>query len=231
MRRRQPDRSPSEKPNPHPGRITDLTVQARDAERFNVFIDGEFAFGLAGAVVEREGLWVGQDLAQNDLDRLLEAEAYFRALNAALHFLAYRPRSEGEIRHRLRRSDTASPIIDMVLDQLRDWRYVDDEDFAQRWIENRSQHRPRGARLLTQELRAKGVDPEVVSRSIEEAELDETAQALEAGRKRWSQLASLEPEVRDRRLTGFLQRRGFGYDSIRQVLEALRNEDEAPDSD
>lgn len=226
MRRRHPEGSSAETPNPRPGRITALTVQARDAERFSVFIDASFAFGLASAVVEREGLHVGQDLTQADLDRLLEAEAYFRALNASLHFLSYRPRSEGEIRQRLRRSDTPAETIDAVLTQLRDWRYVDDEDFAQRWIENRSQHRPRGARLLTQELRAKGVDPEVVSRSIEEAELDETSQALEAGRKRWAQLASLEPEVRERRMIGFLQRRGFGFDSIRQVLETLRGEQE-----
>lgn len=229
MRKRRPDLAGYEKPAPRPGRITDLAVQARDAERFNVFIEGTFAFGLAGTVVEREGLRVGQELSQDDLDRLLAAEAYFRALNAALHFLAYRPRSEGEIRQRLRRSDTANEVIDSVLEQLREWRYVDDEDFAQRWIENRSQHRPRGARLLTQELRAKGVDPEVVSRTIEEAELDETAQAMEAARKRWQQLASLEPDVRERRLIGFLQRRGFGFDSIRQVLEALRTEEEMPD--
>ncbi len=229
MRRRQPDRAAAEKPDPRPGKITDLTVQARHEERFNVFIDGAFAFGLTATVVEREGLHVGQDLTQDDLDRLLQAEAYHRALNASLHFLAYRPRAEGEIRQRLRRSDTADDIIEAVLVQLREWRYVDDEDFAQRWIENRSQHRPRGARRLAQELRAKGVAPEVVSQSIEEADLDETAQALDVGRKRWQQLASLEADVRERRLIGFLQRRGFGFDSIRTVLETLRGEDERID--
>lgn len=232
MRRRQPDRSADERPDPRPGTVTELAVQARDDERFNVHIDGTFAFGLAATVVEREELHVGQALSQADLDRLLAAEAHHRALNASLHYLAYRPRAEGEIRQRLRRSDTPDEIIEAVLVQLREWRYVDDEDFAQRWIENRSQHRPRGARLLAQELRAKGVAPEVVNQSIEEANLDEAAQALEAGRKRWLQMATLEPDVRERRLIGFLQRRGFGFDSIRSVLETLRNEDdrnEAPD--
>jgi regulatory protein len=222
QRRKPPDDPKREKPVPRPGVVTNLSVQARDTERASVFVDGAFAFGLALSVVEREGLHVGQTLTQDDLDRLLEAEAYHRALNAALHFLSYRPRAEGEIRQRLRRSDTPDDVIDQVLVQLREWNYVNDVDFAQRWIENRSQHRPRGSRLLAQELRAKGVAPEVVSQSLEAADLDESAQALEVGQKRWEQLAALEPVVRERRLIGFLQRRGFSFDSIRHVLDALQ---------
>ena len=221
----------SPKTIPVPGRITDLTTQARDAERINVFINGDFAMGLARTVVEREGLRVGQELSKENIDALLEAETYHRALNASLHFLSYRPRSEGEIRQRLRKSGTADDVVDQVIHQLRDWRYVDDADFAHRWVENRLLHRPRGSRLLAQELRAKGVDAGIVDQALEDAELDEAAQALEIARKRWSQLADLDAPVRERRLIGFLQRRGYDFGSIRHALDALGAEEEDPGTD
>lgn len=214
---------------PVPGTITDLTSQARDPERINVFIDGTFALGVARTVSERLGLAIGQELPQQALDTLRAEEDLHRAVNAALHFLAYRPRSEGEIRQRLRRSGTSEEVIDQVIAQLRDWRYVDDEDFAQRWIDNRLQHRPRGSRLLAQELRAKGVDPGIVNESIANANIDEDAQALDVARKRLHQLANLDPAVRERRLVAFLQRRGFGYDSIRRALDQLGSDMEGDD--
>lgn len=230
MQRRQTShgRPEEDKPRtpPAPGKITDLTSQARDPERVNLFINNEFAMGLARTVVENQSLTIGLELTQEMLDTLLAEETYHRSLNAALHFLSYRPRSEGELRQRLRRSDASDEVIERVIAQLRDWRYVDDEDFAQRWIENRQLHRPRGSRLLVQELRAKGVESSIVHLAIEEAEIDEEAQALTVARKRFQQLVNLDPKVRERRVIGLLQRRGFGFDSIRKALVALGQEEE-----
>lgn len=190
----------------------------------SVFIDGDFAMGLAREVADTANLHIGQEITTADLANLLASEQLARATSAALNYLAWRPRSEGEIRQRLRRSDTSGDVIDQVIEKLRDWRYIDDEDFARRWIENRAAHRPRGARVLTQELRAKGIDPELASTTVDEADIDEAADALALARKRAGQLSDLEPEARERRLTGFLARRGYGFDIIRSVLETLRAE-------
>jgi regulatory protein len=209
--------------------VTAIQSQVRDPERVSVFIDGSFAFGLARDVAESEAIAVGDRLDGADLARILGSEERHKATLSALNFLAYRPRSEGEIRTRLRKGGFPDEVIEHTLERLRDWRYVDDDDFARRWIENRSQHRPRGARLLAMELRAKGIDPAVAGEAIEEAELDEAADALELARQRRRQLSGLDPMVRDRRLSAYLARRGYGFDVIRPVLEQLRREaDEEP---
>ena len=212
--------------------MTAIQAQVRDPERVSVFIDGSFAFGLARDVADSDGLSVGDRLEADDLARILGKEERQKATAAALNFLAYRPRSEGEIRTRLRKGGFPVEVIEHTLERLRDWHYVDDDDFARRWIENRSQHRPRGARLLAMELRAKGIDPAVAGEAIEEAGLDEAADALEMARQRLRQLAGLDPTVRDRRLSAYLARRGYGFDVIRPVLEQLRQEaGEEPDLD
>lgn len=213
-----------ERPEPRPGRITALEPQARDPERVNVSIDGEFALGLHQDVALEAGLAAGVELDAAALARIVSAEERQAATATALNYLAYRPRSEGEVRARLRRGGYDDEVIEHVLERVRSWRYVDDEDFARRWVENRGQHRPRGARLLAQELRSKGVDPAVASEAIADAGLDEAADALDLARQRAARLADLDEPVRERRLGAFLARRGYGYDIIRATLATLREE-------
>lgn len=226
-RNARPDRE-DEQPRkpPTPGTITAIKPQVKDPERVSLFLDGAFALGLDRRVADQQGLMVGRHLDQAALDELDAAEERSRATNTALNFLAVRPRSEGEIIRRLKQGGFPESTINHVMDRLRDWRYVDDEDFARRWVENRTTHRPRGERLLAQELRAKGVDAEVASQVIDEAEIDEFAGALALGQKRSQQLADLEPAVRTRRLVAFLGRRGYPYDVIRRVIEATESPDE-----
>lgn len=212
-------------PDPVPGTVTAIQSQARDPNRVNAFVDGEFSFGIDRDVATEFGLDKDHSLDEAALADLLAREQLHKATNTALNFLAYRPRAEGEIRKRLRTGGYPEATIEFTLERLREWKYVDDEDFARRWIENRAAHRPRGARQLAQELRAKGIDQDVVSGAIDECELDELADALAIARVRNRQLGSLEPAVRDRRLSGYLARRGYGYDVIRSTLNTLRDEE------
>jgi regulatory protein len=226
--RRTPTRpeATEERPDPQPGTVTAITGQVRDPERVSVFIDGVFAIGLARDVADAFGLHKDQVLDEAQLADLLARNQLHRATTSALNFLAYRPRSEGEIRRKLQQGAYPQGTIEQVLERLREWRYVDDEDFARRWIENRNANRPRGERLLAQELKAKGIDSDIMAEALEEAGIDEGAGALSLARQRARQLRDLEPAVRERRLTGFLARRGYGFDVIRATLETLDTEDE-----
>jgi regulatory protein len=225
-RTRQPSPEPEARTDPQPGTITSIQSQVHDPDRVSIFIDGQFSLGVARDVADEFGLRKDDVLDEAALAELVAREGLHKATTAALNFLAYRPRSEGEIRQRLRKGGFPEPAIDYTIEKLRDWHYVDDADFARRWIENRSTHRPRGARLLTQELKAKGIDSQVMAEAIEEAELDEPADALTIARQRARQLADLDQDVRERRLSGFLARRGYGFDIIRATLNELRGEAE-----
>lgn len=218
------EESETERPEPQPGTVTAIQGQVRDPDRVSVFIDGTFAIGIARDVADSFGLHKDQVLDESLLADLLARNLVHKATSTALNFLAYRPRSEGEIRRKLQQGHYPEATIEQVLAKLRDWHYVDDEDFARRWIENRSAHRPRGSRLLAQELKGKGIAQDVMTEALDEADLDEGADALALARQRARQLHDLEPAVRERRLTGFLARRGYGFDIIRPVLETLRED-------
>ena len=206
---------------PRSGRITALKQQRRDPERISLFLDGTFAFGLHQDLVLETGLSPGMDLDEATSASLLARDQVRQAIAAALNLLAYRPRAEGEIRSRLRQRGFPDGAIEETIDKLREWRYVDDQDFAERWIENRRERRPRSARMIAMELRGKGVDPGTVSEAVDGAGIDERADALRLATERWARLGELDEAIRVRRLTGFLSRRGYGFDVIRDVLKAL----------
>lgn len=212
-------------------RITAIETQQRDPERVNVFLNGSFAFGLPALVAVQESLRVGDELSDDQIARLRALDEQTKAVNAAMNLLARRPRSEREIRDRLKQKGYPPETIDAAIAKLEGWRYLDDEAFARYWVENREANKPRGRRLLEQELRLKGVDRETIRQMIDETDLDEASAALSIGRNRLRTYGKLEPEVARRRLGAFLVRRGYGYDVVKPVLDQLFGEQDEDEFD
>ncbi len=211
-----------------PGTITKIARRRRERGRFTVEIDGRAGLTLSEEVLVRAGLQVGDEVDAAALADLASRDETVRATEAALNYLAYRPRSEREVRDRLRRGGYEADTIERVLEKLRDWRYLDDADFARRWVEGRSAQRPRGKRLLEQELRQKGIAAETAREIVDEADLDEAAAAEELARRRLPSYAADDRITARRRLSAYLMRRGYGYDIVRTALErAMGTADEA----
>jgi regulatory protein len=110
-------------------------------------------------------------------------------------------------------------VMDRTIDRLREDRLVNDEQFAQNWVANRSEFRPRSRRALTVELKQKGLT-EAAIQSATEA-VDEKSLAYAAAQKRVRRLEGLEwPDFR-KKLSEFLARRGFGYEVIAPTVKRL----------
>src|SRR3990172_3304686 len=186
-------------------KITALVVQKRNPNRVNIYLDGEYAFGLA--LIVAAWLKVGLELDEEKIKRLQVEDARERAIQQAMLFLSYRPRSESEIRQNLRKHEYSDEVIDRTLERLRQDGLANDDQFARAWVENRSTFRPRSRRLMAMELRLKGLDQEAVSSAVET--VDDAALAYEAAQKRVPRFKDLEWIEFRKKLSGFLTRRGF----------------------
>ena len=200
--------------------ITALEIQKRNPNRVNVHLDGEFAFGLARIVAA--WLKVGQELAPEKIAALLEADAGEVALQRAMNFLSYRARSEKEVIDNLRKHGTPEPAITQTVERLKTSGAINDEKFARMWRENRTELKPRGAYALQSELRRKGIPDRVISRTLEN--LDEAGLAYTAGLSRVKKLNAADEQEFKRKMYGFLGRRGFGYETIQEVIGRLWQE-------
>jgi regulatory protein len=201
-------------------KITALTLQKRNPQRVNVYLDGEFAFGLARIVAAY--LNVGQVLSDEKISKLRAEDQYEVAYQRAIKFIDYRPRTEAEVCKNLRDHDVSAEIIELVVDRLKQLNLINDARFAQIWIENRNTFRPRSRRALNAELRQRGIDAQTIDESLED--LDEDALAYQAARKQRRKYESLERELFQQKMIQFLVRRGFSYEISRSTTDRVWDE-------
>ena len=206
-------------------KITALKLQKRNQQRVNVYLDGEFAFGLAKIVAA--WLQVGDEISAEKIAQLQEEDNLEVAYQRALTALNYRPRSEREVRQHLKKKGFAEDVIDAVIQRLQNNQFIDDDRFAELWIENRSESRPRGKRALAYELRQRGIDTDIIERSL--LDVDEETLAHQAAQKQARKLKTLEWVDFRKKMYGYLSRRGFSYEIsapiVAQVWAEIQGEE------
>jgi regulatory protein len=123
-----------------PMRITALQPQMKNPERINVFVDGHFALSVNMLIIERMALEVEQELSAEQLEELRSEAELQQALDRALNYLTYRPRSRQELRHYLRGKGTPPELIEIVLARLDrlEWRTASSSARAARMRYDRS---------------------------------------------------------------------------------------------
>lgn len=210
--------------------ITRLERQKRNPERVNVYLDGEFSFGLPE--IDAARLKRGQLLTEAEVVLLCNQDAISKAYEAGLRLLTTRPRSSDEIRRALQQRQIPDEVIEAALERLNQQGYVDDAAFVRFWIENRTQFKPLGVRALRYELRQKGVPNSIVDEALAELPDDEEADlAYRALLPRLRRLRGQSQREVQQQLYAFLQRRGFSPSMSREALKRLIQEVQDQDPD
>jgi len=204
------------------GKITALRPGKGQGKRINVFVDGKFAFSLEADVVAKEKLRVEQLLSTEQIAALNRADSFHRCLNAAFHYLGYRPRSETELRERLQRRGFDGDTQEAVIARLKEQGFVDDIAFARFWQDNRQSFSPRSQWLTKLELRRKGIADDIIEQVVNAIDDDDSAYQAALGKAR-SLILSDYQSFR-RRLGGYLRRRGFSYGVINNAVERMWQE-------
>ena len=200
--------------------ITDIKPQ-KNNKRFNIYLDGQFAFGLPAETLVKAGLKIDQEISEEKIERLIKEDDFVRIYNRVLKFLSFRPRSEKELKDWSKKKNVGEETQKLVYQRLKHLGYLNDEEFAKWWIEQRTTFRPSGARLIALELRQKGVPREIIDKllfSSPSALITERAQALKIAKKKRERLKGLSHREAREKLGAFLARRGFSWETIEEVL-------------
>lgn len=201
------------------GKITKITQQKRDTERFNIFLDEKYAFSVHERVLVKFGLTKGMSLEDWSIDEMVYEDEISKAFNRALHYLGFRMRSEFEVKQKLLELGYGEAVVLEAIVKLRNLGFLNDETFSQALLETQKRSSGRGPRAIQQELKRKGIDKDLqeqVLDSYSEEEQVEVAKKLaekEAFRNR-----SQSPRQVEQRIQNLLLRRGYSYDIIKQAL-------------
>ncbi len=145
-----------------------------------------------------------------------------QAKRACFNLLKIRPRSEYELRNRLKIKGFAKDIIDLVIKELYGIGLLDDLAFARLWVESRIK-KPLGLNRLSYELKIKGIDKEIVKQVISDFDSPEEEEAVvrELFQKKLKKLTNLDKQKIKSRLWSFFLRKGFSKDIVFDVLREL----------
>jgi regulatory protein len=204
--------------------ITDLQL-TKNKKRVNIYIDGEFAFTLNKEVAINSGLYKGLELNEKQINKLKDSDSLQRCLDAAYSFLSYRPRSEMEVKQRLRRRGFDGEMIDKVVSRLKRNALINDVEFVKYWLDNRAEFNPKGRILLKIELKRKGIRRELLNDMI--SSVNDEENAYRAAQKKSRILNNLEYDEFKSRLVNYLKWRGFGYEVIGNVCTRIWQEKSA----
>ncbi len=212
-------------------KITSVEPQKKNPKRFNIFLDGEFAFGADEDLVVNRRLVVGKVIAPEDIEKILFEAEVGKLMERMYRWFSIRQHSEKEVREYFRIKNLESRIkgkeersqatVDVLVEILKKKGMVNDLEFAKAWTEARRKSKQKGIKAIKAELFQKGIDREIIEEVVRVqgtgySEEELAKQALEKKMKSWKNLPSLEFK---KKAYEYLMRKGFEYDVVKEIIE------------
>lgn len=204
-------------------KITQIKQQVKRPDRYSIYVDGKFAFGLSEAGLLSSGLASGQEISEEQFSSLKSDAATDKAYGNALRYVAMRPRSVWEMQQYFMRKKVDEPVAKEIIDRLLAVDLLDDRKFAEAWVANRRLLKPTSRRKLQLELRQKHVAGSIIDAVL--AQEAEDADEL-PDRTALSEIIT-KKQARYPDQTKFMQylaRQGFGYDDIKRALQSTEDD-------
>lgn len=213
--------------------ITKISQQKRDSERYNIYVDEQYAFSVHESVLVTFGLTKGMELDDWETDEIVYADQIEKAFNRALHFLSFRMRSEMEVKKKLLEKDYGEAVVLEAIAKLRRLGFLNDEDFSEALVRTEKNSSLKGPRAIRQSLYKKGIPKELQAQALQEyTEEDQLANAQKLAEKVIRSNGKLPPAQVKQKIQSTLSRKGFSFEQINEVLNDAvieRDEDEWSD--
>ncbi|HJQ08371.1 MAG TPA: RecX family transcriptional regulator [Candidatus Saccharimonadales bacterium] len=199
-------------------KITAIKQQVKRPDRYSVFVDGKYAFGLSESGLLTSCLASGQEITGEQLQAFKKTAGLDKAYGNAVRYVAMRPRSEWEMSEYLRRKGIDAEAAAQIVERLKNLQLLDDLAFAKAWIQSRRALKSASTRRLQQELRQKHVPDDVIGIALQAAATDER----EALRNILEKKRARYPD--DQKLMHYLARQGFSLEDIRAAMSEIQQQ-------
>lgn len=202
--------------------ITKITKPS-SARRYEIYIDGEYALSVHEDVLVKYQLHKGMEVEASDLQEWLRAEEKHRIAQTAFRYLSYRPRTVHELRCHLLDKGFQAEWIEEVIEDLIAQGYLDDRKYAENWILERQNRKSLGSLRLQQELKRKGIAPEIIEEVLAHRSDNEERQlAMEVAQRRYLRICEEPWPKVERKLGQYLLYKGFSFEVVASILREFR---------
>lgn len=204
--------------------VTSIEASKNVSSMARVYMDNNFSFCLPQKRIELLNLTEGKVISEETLNYIVNTEVYAAAKSAAVKFLALKLRTAYEIRQKLSGLGYEEDIVERVIENLEEINYIDDYNYALKYIREKTKLKPKSMKLLSMELSQKGISDDIISKVSQEFEIDENDLAYELLLKKYSKYSSFDEKL-ILKMKSFLLSRGFSYSQISKALSKFLPDD------
>ena len=197
--------------------ITKIEIQKSNDERANLYLDEKFFSGISLELVVKEHLKVGMEIDENKLSELILEDEKGKALAKAVKYIGSNLKTEKQLRDYLKKKEYNPATIDYVIDKLKEYDYLNDENFAKAYILTYS--KKYGKLKLKSQLKMKGIKDSVIENLLEDVQSD----SIDLVAKKYMKNKELTYENLQK-LMRFLYSRGYEFDDINSCVNRLKGD-------
>lgn len=143
-------------------KITRITTQQKKKNRYNIFLDDQYAFSVDEAVLVEFRLRKGLELSDETIEKLTQKDKFYQFYTQSIHYLSYRMRTKKEMVDYLTKKEADPETIEEIIHRLENEKLLNDQEFAEMFIRTRINTSTKGPKLIEQELMKKGVSPKII---------------------------------------------------------------------
>lgn len=201
------------------GIITKISLQQKLKDRYNVFINEQYAFSVDEAILIQFGLKKGMELTAEQTAAIIGQDEIRKGLNMAIHFLSVRMRSEKEVREFLAKKEVDSEAAEEIIHRLSQMGYLDDAAFAEAYVNTQINASDKGPKAIERELKEKGVSGVLIEQSLAKFERGlQLEKALKLAEKYRRKYRKESPFIQKQKIEQTLARKGYEWDIIQEAL-------------
>lgn len=214
-------------------KITAITLQQKNKNRVNIFVDGSYKFSLDVFQVAQLGIYKDKEYSSSEINAFETESEFGKVYARALEYCLLRPHSSREVKDYLFRKTRdakkrnrktgeistqegiSESLASRVYDRLEQKKYIDDEKFARFWVENRNTTKGMSHRKLQFELQSKGVSQQIINECLTETDRSDQVEIKKIIAKKAKKYSDTQ------KLMQYLARQGFTYDDIKNAIESI----------
>ena len=197
--------------------ITGITLQTKNTDRMNLFVDGEFYAGVSALSAYKFRLEIGMEVDKAFLDKVLLDSDKDKAFDYALTYISKYTPTEKILKNKLYEKGYGKVVVEYVVEKCKGYGYINDEEYARSYVALNSNIK--GKVRLKMELREKGVDDKYIQKALYKMP---GSNACEELAKKHSRNQDLHDPKYRAKLIRFLQYRGYEWEDISQALATLK---------
>ena len=193
-------------------------IESVTKTKFKVYVEEQFAFVLYKSELSRYRIVTDEEITEDTFQKIKKEVILKRAKLRALHLLNDMDRTEAQLRMKLKQGLYTEDIIEQTIEYVKSFGYIGDASYARRYIQSRQKNKSK--KEIYMELCKKGVAKEEIDSAMEECyenHGEEEAIRTLLRKKKYNPEQATEAETQ--KIYGYLARKGFSYDQIRQVIQ------------